>query len=33
MQTIEDAESLEFAKSMRAGDQIQKYDLEWPNVK
>ena len=29
-QTIEDAENLEIAKSMQAGDQKQKYDMEWP---
>ena len=28
----EDAENLEIAKSKRAGDQKQKYDLEWPYV-
>ena len=31
IQTTEDAENLEIAKSMRAGDQKQKFNLEWPN--
>ena len=30
IQTTEDAENLEIAKSMRAGDQKQKFNLEWP---
>ena len=29
VQTTEDAENLEIAKGMRAGDQKQKYNLEW----
>ena len=34
VQTTEDAENLEIAKSMRVGDQKQKYmyDLEWPKI-
>ena len=33
IQTTEDTENLEIAKSMQAGDQKQKYDLVWPKVK
>ena len=33
IQTTEDAENLEIAKSMRVGDQKQKYDLEWPKYR
>ena len=29
--SIQTAENLEIAKSMRVGDQKQKYDLKWPN--
>ena len=32
IQTTEDDENPEIAKSMWVGDQKQKYDLEWPNV-
>ena len=34
IQTTEDAENLEIAKSMGAGDQKRKYmyNLEWPNI-
>ena len=30
IQTTEDAENVEIAKSTQAGDQKQKYNLEWP---
>ena len=30
IQTTEDAENLEIAKSMRAEDQKQKFNLDWP---
>ena len=32
IQTTEEAENLEIARSMRVRDQKLKYDLEWPNV-